>query len=497
MRYNRFDLSHYNLTTCDMGQLVPVGLTEILPGDIMRAGCSHMVRLSPMAAPVMHRIRVRLDTFFIPTRLVWNESLAGVSWEDFITGGEDGKDASKVPSAQFNTRAAGDVLDHLGVPPVTGLTVATMPPRAYNLVYNEWYRDQDLAPEAPLGNTEVKRIAWAKDYLTTSRSSPQKGDAVTLPIAGTAPVKGIGKIDATFTGTSTSVRETGGTSRSYQSSALVQGSPAGDQFHVEQDPDNPGYPGVYADLAAATPVSVTDLRLALALQRFLENRQRFGSRYVEYCMRLGARPLDARVQRPEYLGGSRTTVSVSEILQTAPETGQTPSTQFGVGDLYGHGISVGRRGAWARRFEEHGYVLTLLSVRPEALYQDGVARHFLYQTREDYFQPELAFIGQQQVSQSEVYAQPGSNETVFGWADRHHQYRSQMSQVAGEFRTDLDYWHFGRKFSSAPALNQTFVECDPSKRPFNVQSRNTLWCAVQHRKHVLRRIPRQAVPRIL
>lgn len=257
--------------------------------------------------------------------------------------------------------------------------------------------------------------------------------------------------------------------------------------------------GLRANLANATAVTINALRQASAIQRFMENRARWGSRYAEYVRHaFGARPLDARLQRPEFLAGGAQRISMSEVLQTAPDP-QAGQRQFGVGDLYGHGIGVTRSNRYRVAFQEHGYVISLVSVRPKAMYTNGIARSFLRSNKEDFYQPELAHIGQQQVRTAEVYATPANQADFFGWSDRYQEYRYQRSEVHGDFRDTLDYWHLGRKFTDAPALNQSFVQCDAAetKRIFNEQTANSCWVATQHNLQALRVVTRDATPRLL
>lgn len=481
-------MNYHRLLTGDMGQLLPCGLVEVLPGDTFRHRARAYVRLSPMAAPVMHPMTIRLDHFFVPMRLAWPSSWP-VSWETFITGGANNDDTSQLPTAQTSGQV-GDLFDYLGCPLVTGVDVSNLPLKVYNLCFNEFYRDQDLVPERAEFAQDIANIAWEKDYFSTARPWPQKGPEVTLPLATTAPVKGIGPLGNTY-GAGAPFYETGASAARTPTSA--RGTSA-TELQWEEDPNNAGFPGIFADLSQAAAASITAIRRAFALQRYAENRARWGSRYSEYLRKgFGATPPDARLQRPEYLGGSRQRVSVSEVLQTAP--GQTP--RFGVGDLYGHGIGLARNGGYRAKFQEHGYVISLLSIRPKAMYTNGVERTWLRRDREDFFQPELQFVGQQQVWQQEVYATGVNKDNVFGWSDRYQEYRYQRSGISGEFRQNLDYWHLGRKFATEPALNESFVECKPSKRIFNEQTANSLWIAVDHSIAARRRVSRNAAGRVL
>lgn len=452
------NLSHYKLYTAEMGWLIPAGCIEVMAGDEFRHQTSVMVRMSPLAAPVMHPISVRIHHFYCPTRILWPSGQQG--WEDFITGGPDGTDTSLVPQIK-TTGLKGDALDYLGCPLKADVDVSSLPLRGYNMIWNEWYRDQDLqAAMTDFNLTDIRAIAWEKDYFSTARPWAQKGAEVTLPLGTQAPVQFEGSNDF-GAGGATHVAGTAPSSTWSGTAPNVRST------------------GIFADLTAATAAKINDLRRAAALQRFAENRARLGSRFPEYLRFLGAPPVDGRLQRPELLGSSSSQMAISEVLQTANEAGAT-TPRFGVGDLYGHGVAAARGNRYVRSFPEHGYVYTMVSVRPRAMYTQGLDRTWLRRTREDYYQPELAHIGQQQVKEQEVYATTDNAANVFGWQDRYEEYRYQRSTIAGDFRQQLNYWHMGREFQAAPALNATFVKCEPTKRIYNEQTQHALWCMASH-----------------
>lgn len=482
MKRSKFSLSNTKLLSCDLGELIPCGLTEILPGDSIQQSTSCMVRFSPLLAPVMHPTHVQLAHWFVPHRLVWEE------WEDFITGGPDGNNASEFPIIETPASTGfgvGTLADYLGVPTgVADLAVSALPFRGYALIWNEWYRDQDLQSELTIDrtsgedtttSTSLQRAAWEKDYFTSSRPWEQKGPQITIPIGDEAPVLGIGTdASQSFTGTaSIALRESGMTSPT--TTTFQPYKPVFDTSNrlFIEGTGSPAYPYIRADLSEASAITVTRLREALALQRFEEARARFGSRYVEYLRYLGVRSSDARLQRPEFLGGGRYPVQFSEVLQTAE--GSNP-----VGELRGHGIGVARSNRYRRFFEEHGYVFTFLVVKPRTMYVQGLPRTWNRRTKEDFFQKELQHIGQQEVLNKEVYAAHAQPQGVFGYQDRYDEYRRAESTIAGEFRTTLKYWHFGRQFASDPALNSTFVSCVPTEEPFAVPSEDVLYIMARH-----------------
>jgi len=473
-RKYKHNLSHHRLLTSNLGQLVPCGLMEVLPGDEVRHNASAVVRLSPMAAPVMHQMSVRVHHFMVPHRLSWPAD-ADSSFEEFITGGADGTDASTVPTLA-TTGTSGDLFDYLGLPDKAGINVSALPVAGVNLVFNEWFRDQDLVPLRDLDDVTIPNIGYEKDYFTTARPWPQKGEEVTLPLGTRAEIKADYPSNTNNTGVSS-------------------GDAAGGEANVNFGSDYADGYSMFADLSAATAATINSLRRASALQRFAEARARWGSRYAEYVRPFGARPLDARLQRPELLGSGAARVSISEVLQTA----ESATPRYGVGDMYGHGIGMARSNQYRVRIQEHGYVISFLSIRPRAMYSNGVERTWLRKTREDFFQHELAHIGQQQVLEQEVFADNTNEDAVFGWSDRYAEYRGLRSHACGEFRTVLDYWHLARDFATAPALNQTFVEVDPAdtKRIFNEQDNDSLWCSVNHSIQARRVVPKNATARLL
>lgn len=493
MRRNKFSLSHYNLLSCDMGELVPVGLVEVLPGDSIQQSTSILLRVSPLLAPVMHPVQIRVHHWFVPHRLVWDD------WEDFITGGSDGMNASTFPTITLSysegppptgSGVIGGLADYLGCPPgINGMAVSALPFRAYALIWNEWYRDQDLQAALTIDtsdgadtttNTDLQYAAWEKDYFTSARPWTQKGPEVSIPLTGDAPIKGLGILSGTSptTGPAT-IRETGDAPTGTTSyPKFWKASDSGASLFAAEHPDTANYPGIFADLSKVSAASINDLRLAFALQRYEEARARYGSRYTEYLAYLGVRSSDARLQRPEYLGGGKQTIQFSEVLQTSPNAESDPDV--GVGNLRGHGIGAVRSNRYRRFFEEHGYILTLMSVRPRTMYPQGLHRTWNRRTKEDFWQRELEHIGQQEVLNKEVYAANPAPDGVFGYQDRYDEYRRMESRVSGEFRDTLDFWHMARIFSSPPTLNGSFVRMNPTKRINAVQTEDVLWCMVNH-----------------
>lgn len=490
---SKFSLSHYVLKTCKMGYVLPVGLVEVLPGDSFRHATSVFMRLAPMLAPVMHPVTVRIHHWFIPTRLLWD------GFEDFITGGPTNTDVSELPTvtAPSGGFAVGSLADHLGLPPkIDGIEVSALPFRAYNLVYNEWYRDQDLETEKALSlesgpdtttATDLLRCDWERDYFTTARPWPQKGPDVSVPVNAVG-FNVAGKVvpDQTVSGPtfqhegylySHHLQIPGGA----KSEAAPVSIPTDVNVSSEYRALQWGEPALKAVMdkvdGSLGSVNINSLREAFALQRFAEHRAMYGSRYVEYLRYLGIKASDARLQRPEYLGGGKQTIQISEVLQTAEGTDP-------VGTLRGHGIAAMRSNRYRRFFEEHGFVLSIMLVRPKAIYMQGIPRSWLRRVREDFFQTELQHIGQQEVYTKELYAAAPDGDNgdlkVFGYQNRYDEYRGHESYVCGEFRDILDYWHLARSFGNEPVLNADFISATPSERIFAAQQNDQLYCMINH-----------------
>lgn len=499
MKRNLFSLSHKVNLSCDQGELIPIGLVEVLPGDIFRHGTSLLIRLAPMLAPIFSQLNVTVFQFYVPTRIVWDD------FEKFITGGPDGDDASVHPYITFASGVAvGSLGDYFGIPPgvnnVGGAGaaggVSAIPFRGYAKIFNEWIRDEDLDTELTVStasgqdtttNTTLQNIRWEKDYFTAARPFEQKGPAVTIPVGTSAPVKGIATWGAlVYNQAATGYVESGGANPpSGNDWTVIDGTET-----IIKGNNTTKVPNIYADLSAVTGIPVTELRLANALQRFMELSSHRGSRYVEYLLsRFGVRSSDARLQRPELLSRSKQVVQISEVLATAE------GTNTDVGDLKGHGIGAMRSNRYMRMFEEHGYVFTLMAVQPKTMYVQGLHRTWSRRDKYDYFQPETQFIGDQEIYNKEIYAAAADPAATFGWTPRYQEYREQPNRIAGEFRTStLDFWHQARIFGSEPALNAAFVTSDPTERIFAVPSQDVLYVTANHSLQARRVISREGTP---
>lgn len=525
-RRNVFNLSYENKLTVNAGELIPIMCKPVVPGDKFRVNTEMLVRLAPLVAPMMHRVDVFTHYFFVPNRLLWNQ------WEDFITKGVDGSDSPVFPTLSLPSvvnvadahKAWGDgsLWDYLGLPSLNqignavfqvqspngvkapiGYKVSALPFRAYRLIYNEYYRDQNLTPETSItldgGNTPsnansanfvIRRRSWEKDYFTSALPWVQRGPEVTVPIQGSGgnldvTLKDDASVD-TYRIPSTSNRPSG-------SMDLVNGvlfaTPAGETSDgVFLEPKN------FQVSVDELGVNINDLRTSNALQRWFERNARSGSRYIEQILsHFGVRSSDARLQRPQFLGGGRTPISVSEVLQTSATDSTSPQA-----NMAGHGISAGVNHGFTRYFEEHGYIMGIMSIRPRTGYQQGVPKDFRKFDNMDFYFPEFAHLGEQEIKNDEVYLNQydADNEGTFGYTPRYAEYKYSQNEVHGDFRGNMSFWHLNRIFTSKPNLNTTFVECNPSNRVFATAetSDDKYWVQIYQDIKALRLMPKYGTP---
>lgn len=496
----KFNLSNFHNCTFKMGYLYPVNLTEVLPGDSVQLSTSVFLRLAPMVVPVMHPVYMHFSNFFVPSRILWD------GFEDFITGGSDGTDTSVLPKVTLNVTNSpvGSLADAFGIPvqmlkDAKTFSVNSLPFIAYYMIWNEYFRDQDLNEAIDLStitgaasSLSLLRPSWAKDYFTTARPWPQKGPDVSVPVNLTAA--GEPSITATTTISSSGVplfqRNYGDVVKN--SLRYTSGSAGDPIINVNTTGDSLAWldPALSAETAinysSGNPelgsVNINDLREAFALQRFEEHRSMFGSRYEDLLRYLGVRPQDARLQLPEYLGGFSAPVQFSEVLQTSSD-----AERSGVGDMYGHGIGA-TKGRRIRRFiPEHGYIMSLLTVRPIPVYSQGLERLWSKENRFDFWQKEYEHIGQQEIRNSEVYADgdTAQDKATFGYQNRYDEYRRGVNIITGEFRTNQDYWTMARIFASRPTLNGDFVSCMPTDRIFQVNEQNSDQCYAMVKNNII------------
>lgn len=484
---NAFDLSYEKKFTCDMGELIPVMCDEMVPGDTFVISNELVARLQPLVAPVLHEINIFVHYFFVHYRLLWT------SWEDFITGGTLGNDASTLPTWDVTDQAVGSLWDYLGFP--TGITLPAnnrpvdFPKRAYNLIYNEFYRDETQIAELTVATAEAIQIrAWEKDYFTSALPWQQRGTAPALPISGT--------IAATGQNVDIEVESTGdpGDHRTWVSQN-AGASIALSSAWSEASPLRWVVPGLETNLAGATTFDIADLRLATKLQLWMERNARGGVRYNEFLKTHYNEDLeDYKATRPVYIGGTRQPLIVSEVAQTSGGADDAAATPQGT--LAGHGLSADRQFVCKFHANEFGLVMGIMSIMPKPAYSQGVNRQWIKSTRYDYFAPEFADLSEQPVTRMELYATAveNDNETVFGYQGRYDEMRVKHDQVCGDMRATFNYWHLGREFAAAPELNQTFIECVPRKDIFAVADEDGVIVNIRNIVKAIRPLPLLADP---
>lgn len=516
---NIFDLSHNRKFAFKMGNLTPTLVLECVPGDKISMSTSQMLRMAPMITPPMHQISVYTHFFFVPNRILWP------NWEQFITGGEDGKDESVFPYLEYvpTDFDVGSLADYLGLPVnITGdetspLDVSAIPINAYLKIFDEYYRDQNLFPTywQPLddgdngGGSYMAALegepfprAWQHDYFTSALPWTQKGAEATIPLGTTAPVVwDFNQIDEL---TVTNQKLYDNTGAQYTSPSNLEtydhvgtgndwgltGDNSGTitPLHLDVSKDHS------VDLSSATASTINDLRNAFRLQEWLEKNARGGSRYIESILsHFGVKSSDARLQRPEFLGGGSSPVTISEVLQTSDAAAaETPQ-----GNMAGHGISVGANHQFSHYCEEHGYIIGIISVMPKTGYMQGLPKHYTKFDKFDYYWPSFANLGEQPILNQELFIDSdGQNEDVFGYTPRYAEYKYMNSSTHGTMKTSLDIWHMDRKFDERPYLNAEFISCIPTTRIFAVEeSTEQLYCHLFHRIKAKRLMPYFGTPK--
>lgn len=457
-----FDRSHGYKTTFDAGYLVPIYLDEALPGDTFNLSLSSFARLATPITPFMDNLF--LDTFFfaVPIRLIWN------NWQKFNGEQTDPGDSTDylVPtmtSPVGTGHVVGSLSDYFGIPTgVASLTHSSLWHRAYNLIWNEWFRDQNLQDsvvvdkdDGPDTSTDYVLLRRGKrhDYFTSCLPWPQKGPAVPLPLGTTAPVLSDDteiNIKYLAAGTNRNIVFAAANNLAYSGGGLAGNAMFGTNT------------GLIVDLEDATAATINSLRQAFQLQKLYERDARGGTRYTEIIRsHFGVVSPDARLQRPEYLGGGSTPVTINPIAQTSSTDATTPQ-----GNLAAMGIASSMGTGFSKSFTEHCVIIGLVSVRADLNYQQGLNRMFSRSTRWDFYWPSLSHIGEQAVLNKEIYAQATSaDDDVFGYQERYAEYRYKPSVITGQFRStyssSLDIWHLAQEFGSLPTLNSTFIQEDP------------------------------------
>ena len=469
-----FDCQSTHKTTFDAGYLVPVYVDEVLPGDTFKLNMTAFARLATPLYPIMDNMVLDSFFFFVPNRLIWS------NWQKFMGQQANPNDSISyvVPQQVSPTGgyAIGSLQDYMGLPTVgqvtAGQTVSHCAfwPRAYNLIWNEWFRDENLQNSVTVdtgdgpdtvANYTLLRRGKRKDYFTSALPWPQKGTSVALPLGSTAPVVTDNSaivLKGQTSGASTSIRQLTGTNHyifGTNYASMTDNEPL--QFGSNS--------GLYADLSQATAATINQLRQSFQIQKLLERDARGGTRYTEIIRsHFGVISPDARLQRPEYIGGGSTPINVNPIAQTSGTNASGTTTPMGT--LAAMGTALAHNHGFTQSFTEHGVILGLVSVRADLTYQQGLSRMWNRSTRYDFYFPAFATLGEQAILNKEIYVTgTSSDNNVFGYQERWAEYRYNPSRISSLFRSTasgtIDGWHLAEKFTSLPTLSNTFIQSTP------------------------------------
>ena len=486
-----FNRDHGLKTTFDAGYLVPIFYDEALPGDTFDMDANGFGRLATPINPFMDNLYIETFFFSVPYRLIWN------NWEKFCGEQDNPGDSTDylVPTTS-GTIVNSSLYDYFGVPTDVNISFNNLCGRAYNLIYNEWFRDQNLQDSVAvdkgdgpdtLSNYTLLKRGKRHDYFTSALPWPQKGDAVALPLGTSAPIKSNAADDdyLSIVNASDTYKEL--TVNTNVNKVDMGGGVSSAQYSM------------FADLTDATAATINQLREAFQIQRLYEKDARGGTRYTEVIQsHFGVTSPDARLQRPEYLGGGKDRININPIAQTSSTDSTTPQ-----GNLSGYGTTGFTGHKFTKSFTEHSVVIGLACVFADLTYQQGLARHFSRQTRWDFYWPALAHLGEQAILNKEIYAQGNStDDNVFGYQERYAEYRYKPSQITGQMRSNysssLDTWHLAQDFGSLPSLNASFIEENPPvDRVTAVQNYPNLILDMYFKLKCARPMPTYGVPGLI
>lgn len=501
-----FDLSHVKRFTCDMGQLIPVYFDECVPGDTRKIGMQCVTRFQPLVAPILDSVDLTVHYFFVPTRLLMNKE---EDWNTFLTGGVDGKDESVTlptygfafPNGNYDTNpnfpfsngvrfGKYSLWDYFGLP-VNGSSenfyynvrnscnVLGFCQRAYNLVWNEFYRDLNVVDEVAVDNSTILYRAWKKDYFTSALPWQQRGVAPALPLVGTVPVDNLIGRTATIGTVSTPFNVQLANDVISPLKAYISEGDVNQDFLILKKRKNSSTPvdvstvsGNFSlngtpsvNLGSAGAFDVATIRQAFQIQRWMELNARGGVRYTEFLRsHFGIAPKDEVLGRPQYIGGTKSSIVVSEVLQTS-RTEDSTETEKGspLGRLAGHGLGASSDYICTYTSKEFGYIIGLASWMPKPSYQQGVNKIFSRKTKYDFYFPEFAHLSEQAVTKGEIYATgTDSDKDIFGYQGAYNEMRYTPSFNCADMRDTFKYWHLGRIFTSAPNLNAGFLTTNPN-----------------------------------